>query len=147
MSRRRWTHASLKAAREQHVLPKTNAQRLLALEAGNAEWQRDLSVSLNKLGDLTVAQGNLPEAQRLFGDSLRIAQRLAESDPGNAAWQRDVWVSHWRVANVLEKQADAKAQDHWRIAHDILAAMVQAGLFVSAQDLKYLEELRAKIAG
>ena len=37
-----------------------------------------------------TAQGNLPEAQRLFGESLRIRQRLAESDPANAAWQRDL---------------------------------------------------------
>ena len=37
-----------------------------------------------------TAQGNLPEAQRLFGEALRIRQRLAESDPANAAWQRDL---------------------------------------------------------
>src|SRR5262249_29771349 len=41
-------------------------QRLAASDPGNAAWQRDLSVSLEKLGNLAVAQGDLPEAHRLF---------------------------------------------------------------------------------
>ncbi len=115
------------------------AQRLAESDPGNAEWQRDLSVSLEKLGELAVAQGNLPEAQRLFADSLRIRQRLAESDPGNAAWQRDLWVLHWKIADLLEKQGDGKANDYWRKAHDVLAAMVQAGMHVPPEDLVVLE--------
>ena len=63
-------------------------QRLAESDPGNAEWQRDLSVSLEKLGDLAVAQGNLPEAQRLFADSLRIANAWPSPTPatprGNA---------------------------------------------------------------
>jgi Flp pilus assembly protein TadD len=123
------------------------AQRLAESDPGNAAWQRDLYVSYIKLGELAVAQGNLPEAQRLFADSLHVIQRLAESDPGNAEWQRDLWVSHWQVADLLEKQGDASAKEHSRKAHDILAAMVQAGLFVSPQDLGVLQRLRAKIGG
>ena len=65
---------------------------------------RDLSVSLIKLGDLATAQGNLPEAQRLFGEALRIAQRLAESDTANAAWQRDLSVSLEKLGNLATAQ-------------------------------------------
>ncbi len=65
---------------------------------------RDLSVSLIKLGDLATAQGNLPEAQRLFGESLRIRQRLAESDPANAAWQRDLSYSYTIIGQLLMQQ-------------------------------------------
>ena len=103
-------------------------------------------MSFNKLGDLATAQGNLPEAQRLFGESLRIAQRLAESDPANAAWQRDLWVSYWRVAKVLEQIGSADAMMYWRKARDTLTAMVSRGLFVSAADLRSLTTLDAKIA-
>ena len=33
------------------------AQRLAAADPGNAGWQRDLSVSHNKIGNLAVAAG------------------------------------------------------------------------------------------
>jgi hypothetical protein len=48
-------------------------------------------VSYNNVGDVLVAQGNLPEALKTFRDGLAIADRLAKSDPGNAGWQRDLW--------------------------------------------------------
>ncbi len=73
-------------------------------DPGNAVWQRDLSVSYNKVGDVLVAQGNLPEALKSFRDSLAIAERLAKSDPGNAGWQRDLSVSYDRVGDVLVAQ-------------------------------------------
>jgi len=81
-----------------------------------------------------MALGSLPEAQRLFGESLRIAQRLAESDPANAVWQADPWVSCWRVANAMDNQQSPDANMYCRIAYDTLAAMEKAGLVVSPQD-------------
>ncbi len=75
----------------------------------NAGWQRDLSVSFDKVGDVLVAQGNLPEALRSFRDGLAISERLAKSDPGNAGWQRDLSVSHNRVGDVLVAQGDLPA--------------------------------------
>src|SRR5260370_30587259 len=73
-------------------------ERLAQSDPGNAGWQRDLWVSYNKLGDVLVAQGNLPEALKTFRDELGIAERLAQSDPGNAGWQFDLVVSHWKLA-------------------------------------------------
>ncbi|MCX6880092.1 MAG: toll/interleukin-1 receptor domain-containing protein, partial [Verrucomicrobia bacterium] len=63
-------------------------ERLAASDPANAEWQRDLSVSLIKLGDLAVAQGDLAGALRYFTQDMAIAERLAASDPANAEWQR-----------------------------------------------------------
>ena len=68
--------------------------RLAKADPGNAGWQRDLSVSYDKIGDVLVAQGNLPEALKSFRDSLAITDRLAKADPGNAGWQRDLSVSY-----------------------------------------------------
>ena len=70
------------------------ADRLAKADPGNAEWQRDLSVSYNKIGDVLVAQGDLPGALKSYRDSLAIAERLAKADPGNAGWQRDLSVSY-----------------------------------------------------
>ena len=36
--------------------------RLAKADPGNAAWQRDVSVWHNKIGDVLVAQGNLPAA-------------------------------------------------------------------------------------
>ena len=85
------------------VLPRQPRDRrpLAASDPGNAGWQRDLSVSLNKVGDVLVAQGDLAGALKSYRDGLAIADRLAKSDPGNAGWQRDLSVSLNKVGEVL----------------------------------------------
>jgi tetratricopeptide (TPR) repeat protein len=60
-------------------------------------------VSYEKVGDVLVAQGNLPEALRSYRDSLAIRDRLAKADPSNAGWQRDLSISLGRVAEILLK--------------------------------------------
>src|SRR5215204_3924146 len=45
-----------------------------------------LSISYNRLGEVRVTQGNLPEALGLFRDALAIRERLAKGGP----WQRAV---------------------------------------------------------
>ncbi|MGB8735702.1 MAG: caspase family protein [Rhodomicrobium sp.] len=72
----------------------------------NSGWQRDLSVSYNKVGDVLVAQGNLPEALKSFQGSLNIRDRLAKADPNNAGWQRDLSVSYEKVGDVLVAQGN-----------------------------------------
>ncbi|MBL9154336.1 MAG: TIR domain-containing protein [Verrucomicrobiales bacterium] len=80
--------------------------RLAASDPANAAWQRDLSVSLEKLGDLAVAQGDGASAARRFSESLAIRERLAASDPANAAWQRDLAVSLNKLGDLAVAQGD-----------------------------------------
>ena len=75
--------------------------RLSDREPSNAGWQCDLSVSNDGIGDVLVAQGNLPEALKAFRDGLAIRERLARSDPGNAGWQRNLSISYDRIGDVL----------------------------------------------
>ena len=84
-------------------------QRLVehaASDPANAAWQRDLSLSLEKLGDLAVAQGDLPGALQRFTDGLAIRERLAASDPANAAWQRDLSMSLNKLGDLAVVQGD-----------------------------------------
>ena len=60
----------------------------------------------NKVGDVLVAQGNLPEALKSYQTGLAIADRLAKADPGNAGWQRDLSVSYDKVGDVLVRQGN-----------------------------------------
>ena len=70
--------------------PRRLALHLTALDPGNTEWQRDLSIYYERLGDMAVAQGRLDEAARAHGDALVIHKKLAAGDPGNTQWQRDL---------------------------------------------------------
>ncbi len=81
-------------------------ERMLRIKPDNAGWQRGLSVSYEKIGDVQVAQGNLPEALKSFRDGLAIIDRLARTDPGNAGWQRDLSVSYEKVGDVLVAQGN-----------------------------------------
>ena len=45
-------------------------ERLAKADPGNAGWQRDLSVSLNKLGNVLQAQGNLVDALHRYGNPM-----------------------------------------------------------------------------
>ena len=66
---------------------------LAASDPGNAGWQHDVSVSLDKVGDVRLAVGDRAGALSAYEESLAIMRKLAASDPGNAGWQRDVSVS------------------------------------------------------
>ena len=81
-------------------------------DPSNAGWQRDLSVSLNKIGNILSAQGKLDEAKAVFEKDLAIAQTLADNDPSNAGWQRDLSVSFEKIAGIyLEQEILPKAAE------------------------------------
>ena len=127
------------------------ADRLARADPGNAGWQRDLSVSHNKIGDVQVAQGELAAGLRSYQVALGIRDRLARADPGNAGWQRDLSISHERIGDVQSalgetKQAIAafaRALDIYREAQRRNPDDVQARLF-SVVPLWRLGRLRGK---
>ncbi len=99
----------LGAARRHYEAAAAIADPIAKADPGNAGWQRDLSVSHNKIGDVLVEQGNLPAALDVFKAALAIAERLAKADPGNAGWQRDLSVSHNKIGDVLVEQGNLPA--------------------------------------
>ncbi|MEK6259120.1 MAG: hypothetical protein AABP62_10940, partial [Planctomycetota bacterium] len=94
------------------------------------------------------AQGNLPEAQRLFGESLRIAQRLAESDPANAGWQRDLAASHYKLAMFARQSGDdAGFEAELRECFGVLDQMHQRGLHFDPPLAKVYQQLAGMFGG
>jgi len=116
-------------------------KRLVEFDPDNAAWQRDLAVSHARVGDVLEAQGDRTGAQREYREDLEIAERLAQVDNDNAGWQRDLWVSHVKFARVLPSR-DPEVSTHLRRAYQVLSGMKQAGLFLSPQDERFLEQLR-----
>jgi tetratricopeptide (TPR) repeat protein len=80
------------------------AELLAKADPDNAEWQRDLSVSHGRVGEVLVAQGKLPDALTSYQASLDIRKRLTKADPANAGWQRNLSVSHEKVGDVQVAQ-------------------------------------------
>ena len=99
-------HGDLGASRHWYDKASAIAQRLVVGEPGNAHWQRDLSVSLNGLGNVEMASGNFARAREHYEAGLGIAERLAAQEPGNAHWQRDLSVSHNRLGNIAVAAGD-----------------------------------------
>ena len=52
-------------------------------DPGNAEWQCDLSVALNRFGDVQRAQGDLAGALKSYRETLLDKEQLAQSDPSD----------------------------------------------------------------
>lgn len=73
-------------------------------DSGSSEWQRDYSISLEKIGDLLQSQGNLLEAFQKYQASFAIGERLLAIAPNNTEWQRDVSVSYDKLGDVLKAQ-------------------------------------------
>lgn len=87
-------------------------QQRVASNPSNAEWQLDLSVSLDKIGDTLSAQGKFEEAKAIFERGQAIRQMLADKDPSNAGWQRGLSISLNKIGEILSAQGkldEAKA--------------------------------------
>ena len=74
--------------------------KLAAADSGNAGWQRDLSVSYNRVGGVLEQQGKLAEALKAYRDGLAIAERLAAVDRSNTMWQNDLQFSIGRIGRL-----------------------------------------------
>ncbi|MEJ2851874.1 CHAT domain-containing protein [Saccharothrix sp. CCNWLW140] len=90
-------------------------QERLATNPDNAEYQRDLSISHDKLGDLAMARGDTGTAEQHYQASLDIAQRLATADPDNAEYQRDLSVSQNKLGDLAMARGDTgTAEQHYQ---------------------------------
>ena len=91
----------------------------------STDFQRELSVSYEKVGNVLVAQGNLPEALASYQAGLAIMNRLAKADPGNASWQRGLSVTYAKLAIVyLKSQQAVQAREALAAGRDISARLV-----------------------
>src|SRR5271166_3881442 len=99
------------------------AKALAEQDKTNSDWQRDLGVSYEKVGDVLNAQGKLQDALDLFQQELVIDERLADQDKSNSVWQRTLIVSLYKVATTMAKiggdDNDSQAQDLLRNALNI----------------------------
>jgi tetratricopeptide (TPR) repeat protein len=103
-------------------------EQLVKSDLSNAEWQRDLSVSYDRVGDVQIKQGDLPGAEKSYRDSLALREQLVKSDSSNAEWQRDLAVSYDYVGGVQMAQGNLVGTlKSYRVGLAIRQALVANG--------------------
>ena len=128
----------LTAALENYRADMAIAERLAASDPSNAGWQRELSISHNKIGDVLMSQGDLTAALENYRAAMAIAERLAASDPGNAEWQRDLIVGFAKLSQVTGDKAYAAK------ALDVALGMQQRGI-LAPRDAWFIEEFKRQL--
>ncbi|MGF1463715.1 MAG: peptidase C14, partial [Maricaulaceae bacterium] len=81
-------------------------RRRIGQEGNASAALRNVSVSLDKLGDLRAAAGDRGNALEAYEESLAIARALAAKDPENTLWARDVSISLDKVGNMRAAAGD-----------------------------------------
>jgi hypothetical protein len=107
-----------------------------------------LALSIERIGTVLTAQGNLPAALESFRVTLAVRERLAKVDPTNAAWQRSLSVSHEKIGLVLQLQGNLSgALESYRIAQAKLRTPRQVGSWqprVAARPLRVAQSGRPR---
>ena len=122
------------------------AEALAARDPANTQWQRDLSVSHNKIGDVLAAQGDGPGALAPYRKALAIRDALAARDPANAQWRTDVAVSCARLGALDHGQSLETRRGHLLRGREILLTLKAAAQLTESQDrTAWFEEQLAKL--
>jgi tetratricopeptide (TPR) repeat protein len=100
-------------------------RKLAAADPGNAGWQRDVGVGLERIGDLQLAGGDAAGALGAYGESLAIMRRLAAADPGSTLAQRNIGVALTRIGDARLAGGDragalAAYEESLRVARRLL---------------------------
>ncbi|MGH8629433.1 MAG: tetratricopeptide repeat protein [Burkholderiales bacterium] len=103
-------------------------------DPANTEWQRDLSVSHERIGDVLVAQGDGPGALAAYRKGLTIGESLAARDPANAQWQTDMAVSCAKLGTLDHGQSVEAQRAYLLRGREILAKLKAAGRLMANQD-------------
>jgi tetratricopeptide (TPR) repeat protein len=109
-------------------LARDNAARRAEADPRDAQAQRDLSVSFNKLGDVSFQTGDAAAALQFYSDGLEISKKLAAADPSNTEAQTDLFVSNWRLGKLeQERTRYAEAIAWFRKGLEVLRPLHDAG--------------------
>ncbi|HWN69529.1 MAG TPA: hypothetical protein VNM90_17930, partial [Haliangium sp.] len=105
------------------------AKKLVAEDAGNPAWQRELVSFHDRLGDVEQMAGNHAAAEARFGEGLEVAKKLAATDPNNVEWQLELIRVELKLVALygLVHEQD-KAREHVAAARAVLTRIEEAGL-------------------
>ena len=92
--------AGVEQAHKQYERAHAIAAQRVDVESEDSQAQRDLAISFNKLGDVSLQLGQVQTAKGYFQDSLAIGKKRADDDPKDSKAQRDLSVSFTKLGDV-----------------------------------------------
>jgi hypothetical protein len=95
-------------------------------DPGNADYQRDLAFTHDKLGDLADAIGDDTAADQHHRSALSIREWLAAAHPDRPEYQRDLATSHDKLGDADEFGHEGTAEHHYRAALTIRERLAAA---------------------
>jgi len=107
------THDNLSTALREYEAARAIGEALVQRLPGSSQVQRDLSISLEKLGNVAVKMGQLGEAKVWFERSLKIREKLALADANDAQAQRDLSISLNKLGEVAVKMGQLGEAKVW----------------------------------
>jgi tetratricopeptide (TPR) repeat protein len=84
-------------------------QKLAAIDPTDSQWQCDLAVSHERLGDWQTVQGDLSAALKHYQIGLEIRQRHVQTHPDDLEWQSGLATSHQKIGEVRQGQGNSTA--------------------------------------
>jgi tetratricopeptide (TPR) repeat protein len=139
-----WQHGDAAIAEKAFNDYRTLADRLVAIDASNPDWQAEVASANSNLGTLLIGQRRLEEAQAAFERSHKVDAELVRADPSVDRKLGLAQDNSW-LASVAEKQgrldaAAASLDSEVAIYESILAgdarnAQANQSLLVAEQSL------------
>ena len=123
-------------------------ERLVQQDQRNRQWQRDLSVSYNKIGRALYQQNRLIEALENYQKGLDIRKRLVEEDLKDDEWRggRDLAFNYGKIAEaniaLNDFPAALAAAERARVIRQALLGKCQESC---KEDRRRLANMDAKI--
>ncbi len=108
------------------------SESLLKRNPDSAQAARDVSVSLNKLGDFLAQRGQPGDAEQAlqhYTRGLELSESLLKRNPDSAQAARDVMISHYKLGELKIKTMEIEpAISHLGQGIQVLDAMISKGL-------------------
>jgi tetratricopeptide (TPR) repeat protein len=126
-------------------------EQLINMEAQHTDFQRELSVSLNNLGEIYKALGEGGKALEYQEKSLQVMQDLVSREPQRTDFQRDLSMNYNNVGSIYQALGEGgKALEYYAQALQVIQDLVswepkrtdfQRGLSVSFNKMGRIYEI------
>lgn len=118
------------------------ADRLAKADPNNAGWQRDLSVSYSKVGNVYRRQGDTAKAKDALNTGKAIMERMTKLSPDNATWKDDLAWFEGQIEALETQSARAAIEAAFEAGDLAKAAALQTDL-AAAQEKAEIEKTGA----